>query len=127
MGSISIVHDDPYIDQCGYCDNGIQGDRYCRYCNGDGVTVFDYSDLATLAHNLAIAGGLCRAHKLGAGFGYEWATREPFYPRWEPGCGSDAALAEEARRKPGAFADIYGSRENWRVGHSIPRGPQGGE
>lgn len=68
-----------------------------------------------LTHNLTIGAGLCRAHDLGAGFGYEWATREPFWPRWEPGCKRDASEAEEARRQPGAFADIYGDRSKWRA------------
>ena len=71
--------------------------------------------LCCLAHNLAVAAALCRSHDLGCGFGYEWATGEPFWPRWEPGCGRDAGDAEARRRMPGAFAAIYGDRERWRV------------
>ena len=71
--------------------------------------------MRTLAHNLAIVAACERAFSLGVGFGYEWATREPFWPRWESGCGKNASDAEEARRQPGAFADIYGDRSKWRA------------
>lgn len=80
--TISIIHDDPLIEQCGYCDNGIQGDQYCRVCNGDGLKVFDFSAVATLAHNIASGAGLCAAFYLGfeAGSG-------PRPLMWKPGCG----------------------------------------
>jgi hypothetical protein len=70
--------------------------------------------LNALTTSLSIAGALCRAHAVGEGSGYEWATRVPFYPRWEPGCRRDIHLAEDERKQPGAFADIYGDRANWR-------------
>ena len=83
MVAFEIIDTDPVVDQCGYCDNGIQGDQYCRYCGGDGVDVFDRSSLFTLAHNLAIAGGLCASWVLGSNHGYPdecgWD--------WRPGCG----------------------------------------
>jgi hypothetical protein len=106
---------DVQCDQCGHERGGLNN-VLCD-CDQHGLT--DVLDamyrLETLAHNLAIAAGLCRAHSLGEGFGYEWATREPFWPRWEPGCGKDASEAEEQRRQPGNFADIYGDRSKWRV------------
>lgn len=94
MGNIIIVHDDPLVEQCGYCDNGIQGDQYCRYCGGDGVEVFDYSPLATLAHNLAVAALGCAAFELGKAYGAErviteWNGGGWTYP-FHPGCGRSA-------------------------------------
>lgn len=89
--SISIVHDDPLIEQCGYCDNGIQGDAYCRYCGGDGVDVFDFSALATLAHNLAIGAGLCESWERGyyTGESAGRCGREYAAGEWRPGCGEE--------------------------------------
>ena len=85
----------------------------------DGFTLslrpIDIAAIETLAANLAIGAALCRAHHIGEGSGYEWATRKPFWPRWEPGCGHDATRAETARKQPGAFADIYGDRARWRI------------
>lgn len=83
MGNISIVHDDPVVEQCGYCDNGIQCDHYCRHCGGDGIDVLDLSALATLAHNLAVAGAMMAAAlyaELRLTQGIEWM----------PGCGVEA-------------------------------------
>lgn len=53
--------------------------------------------IACLAHNLAIAGGLCRAFELGCEFTHEWFKRDPFYPFWEPGIGHDVAKANAFR------------------------------
>jgi hypothetical protein len=71
--------------------------------------------MRVFAANLRIAAALCRSHTLGEGFGYEWATREPVWPRWEPGCQRDASEVEKIREMPGAYRDIYGDRSKWRA------------
>ena len=87
--SIFIVHDDPVIEQCGYCDNGINGDAYCWKCGGDGVDVFDLSTLATLSHNLSIVAGLCAAWHDGFHSGVLLHSADVF-DYWRPGCGKAA-------------------------------------
>lgn len=88
--SIYIVHDDPVIDQCGCCDNGIQGDHYCRFCGGDGISVFDLSALATLAHNLAVVAFGERMFRLGSKYSDDLWNVEMLGKRWRPGCGKAA-------------------------------------
>jgi hypothetical protein len=53
--------------------------------------------LTTFAHNLAIAGGLCAAFGQGWAYGAWWEAAHP------------------------------GDEPEFKPGHSIPRGPQGGE
>ena len=89
MSAFELIDTEPVVDQCGYCDNGVHGDQYCRYCNGDGVSVFDRSSLLTLAHSLAVAGGLCEAFNEGWSSGWDAArpTELGDTPGWYPGCG----------------------------------------
>jgi hypothetical protein len=47
--------------------------------------------LGTLAHNIEMAARFEYAYTMGAQWGYQWATREPFYPTaWASGCGKPA-------------------------------------
>ncbi len=90
-------------EQCGHARGGLN-DVLCD-CDMLGLTdkIEAMEALSNLASCLRWAGALERAFNLGAGFGYEWATRHPFYPRWESGCQQDASKAEARRLEPGAM------------------------
>lgn len=63
------------------CRNGVVGDSYCSYCDGQGVLI-EY--VKTWFDNLAIASGLCMTHEDGYNQRDEWGRP------WEPGCGRNA-------------------------------------
>lgn len=83
MTTLALVHceplfvDCPRLDQCG---------DHCHECDGAGEIAIDLSDLATLAHNLAIAAALCASFEMGRDAGPDrhqaWKTAW-----WRPGCG----------------------------------------
>lgn len=91
--NISIVHDDPAFVTCKRCEGkgyptpppGLDPD-YCVECSGHGEIALDLSDLATLAHNLAWAAGLCASFEMGRDAGPD--THVPLKTSWwRPGCG----------------------------------------
>jgi hypothetical protein len=94
MGSISIVHDEPAFVTCASCNGrgyttalrwGIAPD-WCPECEGAKEVAVDLSSLATLAHNLAIAGGLCAAFEQGWAYGAWWEAAHPGdEPEFQPG------------------------------------------
>lgn len=77
---IELIDCDPVIEECDHlwCEDGRIGDRWCPRCGGDGWKTFDRSALFTLAHNLAVAGGLCASRE---------QAHDLWDPKWSPGCG----------------------------------------
>jgi hypothetical protein len=97
MGRIYISFDEPLIVTCPCCGGG-RGDfvNPCDWCGATGGVPPEAArdQLATLVHNLAIAGTLCRAFHLGRAWQYErlaseWNGGGWTYP-FEPGCGRSA-------------------------------------
>lgn len=93
--SIAIVHDEPASFDCERCDGtGIEyfghDPDWCGECGGTGEDHIDLSPLATLAHNLAIAGGLCAAFELGRQFCWRAMVGLPAAEDWRPGSGRAA-------------------------------------
>lgn len=74
----------PMWNACGACNfvRRTEGRMWCTWC------VKSYAQLArTLAHNLAIAGALCRAHRIGNDPVIVVGNRGIL---WRPGCGRSA-------------------------------------
>ncbi len=74
---------------CGLLRSKAEGGHIFPVCDRCWDQMFRTPDtdkrLATLAHNLAIGGALCRAHRQGV----EWHHTVPEL-RWDPGCGRSA-------------------------------------
>lgn len=93
----SIVANDPIWIRCPQCKGDKQRQQpLCEDCCNTGEVAEDISWLATLAHNLAIAGGLELAFVLGSRRGrwvsdyFEgWYDDEDEAP-WVSGCGKAA-------------------------------------
>lgn len=66
------------------------GREYCGECSGHGEVAHDLSWLATLAHNLAIAGGLCATYWDGVRTEFSHHLHAPWIERWRPGCAKPA-------------------------------------
>ena len=86
--SLSIVCDELLWEPCTWCNrNGANlPDGFCDVCSNQGEVPIDVSDLATLAHNLAIGAALCRAFELGR---RREACPVP-WGGWVSGCGKAA-------------------------------------
>lgn len=93
MGRLYVSFDEPLVVICPRCGGG-RGNfvNPCDWCGATGGVPPEGVDdrLATLAHNLAIGAGLCRAFNLGGCLdevsGADWIT----IMRWTPGCGKPA-------------------------------------
>lgn len=85
----SIVENEPFwIDcSCGGRFGKFPG-GLCEECGNTGeVAAEPMCSLYTLAHNLAIAAALCRAHEIGRLYGEDEDAR---YTGWAPGTGREA-------------------------------------
>lgn len=88
MRVLTIRFTSPRLVTCRCCKGTSQGfgTLRCDCCNGDGCYEVDDPSLATLAHNLAVAGGLCASFNLGCRYADDLWDVDAHSRRWRPGC-----------------------------------------
>lgn len=108
MTAILVIDDcEPIELECASCHgDGRRGDAYCPGCGGTGCDFVSRQAMYTLAHNLGIAGALCRAFEIGrdlqhaltnadmlsSGREREYERRHIMRDYFHPGCGRGAPV-----------------------------------
>jgi hypothetical protein len=91
--------------------------RGCGRVDGDPMLV-DMLTLGVLAHNLAIAGGLCESFDRGSTYRMRAMIGLPADEDWKPGCAIDDG---KKRRKAMTKAEEELQRATWKLEEAIAK------